>query len=132
MAIEYTFVICVYNFIACWEISLKCVKFVRSCGMIAIANLKKQSFECRSCKNKTASKSDCTKAKMSVCRLTILLVVSQVLLPYAAKLLVSPTIFSCLLTSSLLRVPAVPRASGHEYRYPYRFRFERKSGPSER
>lgn len=39
--------------------------------MIAIANLKKQSFECRSCKNKTA--------------------VSQVLLPYAAKLLVSLT-----------------------------------------
>jgi len=37
------------------------------CGMIAIANLKKQSFECRSCKNKTA--------------------ISQVLLPYAAKLL---------------------------------------------
>lgn len=43
--------------------------FFYSCGMIAIANLKKQSFECRSCKNKTA--------------------VSQVLLPYACKLLVS-------------------------------------------
>ncbi|KAK4055460.1 DNA-dependent RNA polymerase II [Microbotryomycetes sp. JL201] len=37
------------------------------CGLTAIANLKKQSFECRSCRNKTA--------------------VSQVLLPYAAKLL---------------------------------------------
>jgi len=37
------------------------------CGMVAIANLKKQSFECRSCKNKTS--------------------ISQVKLPYAAKLL---------------------------------------------
>ncbi|KLO20659.1 DNA-directed RNA polymerase II, subunit 2 [Schizopora paradoxa] len=37
------------------------------CGLTAIANLKKQSFECRSCKNKTA--------------------VSQLHIPYAAKLL---------------------------------------------
>ncbi|KAI0082095.1 DNA-dependent RNA polymerase II second largest subunit [Panus rudis PR-1116 ss-1] len=37
------------------------------CGLTAIANLKKQTFECRSCKNKTA--------------------VSQLYIPYAAKLL---------------------------------------------
>ncbi|KAI5117075.1 hypothetical protein M0805_007952 [Coniferiporia weirii] len=37
------------------------------CGLTAIANLKKQSFECRACKNKTA--------------------VSQLYIPYAAKLL---------------------------------------------
>lgn len=28
---------------------------LRSCGLTAIANLKKQSFECRACKNRTAS-----------------------------------------------------------------------------
>jgi DNA-directed RNA polymerase beta subunit len=38
-----------------------------SCGLTAIANLKKQSFECRACKNKTAC--------------------SQLYIPYAAKLL---------------------------------------------
>jgi len=37
------------------------------CGLTAIANLKKQSFECRACKNKTAC--------------------SQLYIPYAAKLL---------------------------------------------
>ncbi|KAK7064066.1 DNA-directed RNA polymerase subunit beta [Favolaschia claudopus] len=37
------------------------------CGLTAIANLKKQSFECRACRNKTAS--------------------SQLYIPYAAKLL---------------------------------------------
>jgi hypothetical protein len=37
------------------------------CGLTAIANLKKQSFECRACKNKTN--------------------VSQLYIPYAAKLL---------------------------------------------
>ena len=37
------------------------------CGLLAVANLKKQSFECRSCRNKTN--------------------ISQVLIPYAAKLL---------------------------------------------
>ncbi|KAG8760675.1 DNA-dependent RNA polymerase II [Serendipita sp. 396] len=38
------------------------------CGLTAIANLKRQSFECRSCKNKTA--------------------ISQIHIPYAAKLLI--------------------------------------------
>jgi len=38
------------------------------CGLTAIANLKKQSFECRACKNKTQ--------------------VSQLYIPYAAKLLI--------------------------------------------
>ncbi|GAA5965580.1 hypothetical protein JCM10213_007009, partial [Rhodosporidiobolus nylandii] len=37
------------------------------CGLTAIANLKKQSFECRACRNKTA--------------------IVQVQIPYAAKLL---------------------------------------------
>lgn len=38
-----------------------------TCGMTAIANLKKQSFECRACRSRSS--------------------ISQVKLPYAAKLL---------------------------------------------
>lgn len=44
------------------------LNFYHRCGLTAIANLKKQSFECRSCKNKTAC--------------------SQLYIPYAAKLLI--------------------------------------------
>ncbi|KAF8313839.1 DNA-directed RNA polymerase II, subunit 2 [Clavulina sp. PMI_390] len=52
------------------------------CGLTAIANLKKQTFECRSCKNKTA--------------------VSQIHIPYAAKLLFQPLLATSQPDSALV------------------------------
>ena len=64
------FVTCMYSLGDLIEQELS---FYHRCGLTAIANLKKQSFECRSCKNKTAC--------------------SQLYIPYAAKLLIQASTF---------------------------------------
>lgn len=58
-----------------------------SCGLTAIANLKKLSYECRSCRNKTASAFESLSDLMQELIRYSIFTVSQVLLPYAAKLL---------------------------------------------
>ena len=63
--IVFTFATCESTLYLCLLIAATDVYF--RCGLTAIANLKKQRFECRACKNKTAC--------------------SQLYIPYAAKLL---------------------------------------------
>lgn len=59
------------------------------CGLAAIANLKKQSFECRACRNKTESEYSgrVAQGNRMECSLRLFVAVSQVSIPYAAKLL---------------------------------------------
>jgi hypothetical protein len=67
--------------------------FLIRCGLTAIANLKKQSFECRACKNKTAC--------------------SQLYIPYAAKLLFQVNSVLCI--SEQLCLSSDLGIAKHEY-----------------
>ena len=57
------------------------------CGLIAIANLRNNTFECKGCKNKTqVSQVTCPSLTINQQALTSISII-QVKLPYAAKLL---------------------------------------------